>query len=138
MKKQLKSINVLIICSIYLYGCATYHLSTQSLLEQFANTQTEKKVNVIIAPPFFFFPGIVKGNNLREIKCLDITEKECVFPITNRTAVKITKKDSSRTTFYFDTLIIQDSTITGCKSHFIGMKIKPVKLAEINKIEIQK
>jgi hypothetical protein len=121
-----------------LSGCATYHISTQSLMEQFANSKKETKVTVLIAPPFFFFPGIVDGNSLRTITVLDSKGKEKVLNVTRRTGVKITKNNGKHTTFYFDTLLLKDSTISGCKTHFVNAKIKPVRFADIRKIELQK
>ncbi len=58
--------------------------------------------------------------------------------MTNRTGVRITKKDGRRKTFYFDTLLIKDSTINGKKSHFDGLDINPIKLDDIAKIELQR
>jgi PBP1b-binding outer membrane lipoprotein LpoB len=135
--KRLSLITLLATSTLFISGCATYHLTTQSLLKQFADTQQEKKVNFIIAPPFMF-PGIVNGNSLREIKVLDSKEQEQVITVTNHTGIRITKKDGKRSTFYFDTLLIQDSTITGKKDHFFGMNIKPINLNSIQKIELQK
>src|SRR5438105_12992952 len=124
--------------SVFLFtSCATYHLSTQSLLEQFATTQKQEKVNYIFAFPFVF-PGTVTGNSLTEIKVLDQNGKELVIPVTHHTGVRISKKDGKRNTFYFDTLIIQDSTITGKKDHFFGINIKPINLNDIQKIELQR
>lgn len=122
---------------IMLTGCQTYHMTTQSLIEQLAETKKETKVNMIIAYPFFF-PGVVTGNDLREIKVLNKYEKECIIPVTHHTGVRITKNDGKRKTFYFDTLIIEDSTITGKNDHFLGINIKPINLNNIQKIELQK
>jgi len=133
MKFSFKLFNAFIVCATVLSSCATYHLTTQSMLEQFANTGKEKKINYIVAFPYAVFPGKVTGNTLREVRVLDKTEKEVVIPVTNRTGVRITKKDGNKNTFYFDTLIIQDSTITGKKDHFFGFNIKPIKLNEIQK-----
>src|SRR6516162_1926572 len=104
MKVRSKLITIgLILSAILLTSCATYHMSTQSLLEQCANVQTEKKVNYIVAPPFIF-PGKVTGNTLREVTVLDKSEKEVILTVSNRTGIRITKKDGKRNTFYFDTL----------------------------------
>jgi hypothetical protein len=135
--KQLTRIGLFTISTLLVSSCATYHLTTQSLLEQFASAQKEKKVNYIFAFPLVF-PGTVTGNSLREIKVLDSKEKEQVIRVTNHTGVRVTKKDGKRNTFYFDTLIIQDSTITGKKDHFFGFNIKPISLNTIQKIELQK
>lgn len=112
-------------------------MTTQSLLEQFAETQKEKKVLIVVSFPFFF-PFVVTGNSLRQVKVLDKNEKECNIPVTHHTGVRITKKDGTRKTFYFNTLIIKDSTITGKNDHFIGVNIKPINLNNIEKIELQK
>jgi hypothetical protein len=133
----MKTFVLLIFSALLLSSCATYHFTTQSLLEQCASAQRETKVNILIAPPFVFFPGIVTGNSLRELEVLDKQENEKIIPVTHRTGVRVTKKDGSRNTFYFDTLLIQDSTITGKKSHFIGVSIKPIKLGDVQKIELQ-
>jgi len=137
MKTHIKTFALLLLCTILFTGCATYHMSTQSLLEQFSNSRKEEKINYIIAFPFFI-PFTVTGNNLRQVTCLDKYEKEHVIGVTNHTGIRITQKDKTRKTFYFDTLIIQDSTINGAKSHFIGLGIKPINLNSIDRIEIQK
>jgi hypothetical protein len=128
---------LLLSLSIYLAGCTTYHLSTQSLLEQFANSGTEKKTTVLFEPPFFFYPGTVKGNDLTSITCLDTHGHQKTILLSNRTSIRITKTDNSRTTFYFNTLILKDSTIAGSKSHFFNVPIKPIKLSDIATLEVQ-
>jgi hypothetical protein len=125
-------------CSLLLPACATYHISTQSLVEQMANSGTEKKTIVGFAPPYFFYKGSVKGNDLTKITCLDKNGKEARIDVTNKTSVRITELDSSRVTFYFNTLIIHDSVITGSKTHFFQWSFKPVMLRDISNIEIQK
>jgi uncharacterized protein (UPF0333 family) len=122
--------------SLLFTSCATYHLSTESLVQQFADTKPEKKY--IYTPTFPAIPFSVKGNDLQTIKCLDKNNKETIITVTNRTSVRITRTDSSHTIFYFNTLLIQDSTISGSKTHFFEAHIRPIKLREVAKIEIQK
>jgi len=128
-------LGLVISISLLLTSCATYHMTPQSLVKQLADTQKEKKVNVLFP---LFFPGVIDGNSLRQIKVLNKDEMECIIPVTNHTSIRITKKDGKRIAFYFDTLVIQDSTITGKKEHFIGVDIKPINLNNIEKIELQK
>lgn len=137
MKSNKIILRLLISSSLLVSSCATYHITTQSLIEQLANTQKEKKVTLLVVFPLFF-PGVVTGNSLREVKVLDINGKECIIPVTNRTGVRVTKKDGKRKTFYFNTLIIHDSIITGKNDHFIGININPINLNNIEKIELQK
>src|SRR5436190_2691664 len=101
MKNNL--IITLFLIIIFLFGCTTYRLTTESLLQQFADVNPETKRNFIIAFPLIF-PGIVTGNSLTEIKVLDQNNKEHIILVTNHTGVRITKKDGTRKTFYFDTL----------------------------------
>jgi hypothetical protein len=135
MKNNLKV--ALILATIFLYSCTTYRLTTESLLQQFADVHPETKINFIVALPLIF-PGTVTGNSLTEIKVTDQNNKEHTIPVTSHTGVRITKKDGTRKTFYFDTLLIKDSTINGKKSHFAGLDIKPITLDEIEKIELQR
>jgi hypothetical protein len=132
---------------LFLTGCATYHISTQSLVEQMANSGTEKKTSEDLAGSFQFSPrlsvvifyeGTVKGNTLTKITCLDNKGKEATLDVDNRTSIRITKTDSSRVTFYFNTLLVHDSIISGSKTHFFEWQIHPVLLKDISKIEIQK
>ncbi len=134
---NLKRYAIGIIATILLTSCATYHITTPNLLAQLAKSQPEKKINYIVAFPIVF-PGIVTGNSLTEIKVLDKNEQECIIPVTNHTGVRITKSDKTRKTFYFDTLLVQDSTITGKNDHFFGVNITPINLNNIDKIELQK
>lgn len=136
MRNNKLTILIIIFVAVLFSSCQTYHLSTQSLLEQCAKSKKEEKVLLFLAPPFFF-PGVVNGNDLREIKCLDKNEKEKVIAVTYRTGVRITKKNNKRKTFYFNTLIIRDSVITGSNTHFFNAPIKPIKLDDIIKIELQ-
>ena len=99
-------------------------------------------VNDIVMPPFgllsVFYAGSVDGNDLTEVKVYDKDEKPNTIQLTDHTGVRITKKDSSRVTFYFNTLQIKDSTITGSQTHFFEWHFKPIKLADVVRIEIQK
>ncbi len=137
MKSNNKLFGLLISSSILLSSCATYHMTTQSLIEQLTDAQKEKKVTVLVAFPIFV-PFVVTGNSLQQVKVLDKNGNEFVIPVTNHTGIRVTKKDGKRKTFYFNTLIIQDSIITGKNDHFIGTNIKPINLNNIEKIELQK
>ena len=71
MQKQNKWALVILIFS--LSNCATYHVTTQSLLEQLANNQPETKINSLTVYPYFFFTGVVTGNSLSKIK-IDVVD----------------------------------------------------------------
>jgi hypothetical protein len=123
---------------LLLSSCATYHMTTESMLTQFAQVHPEYKVTILVAPPFVFWPGIVKGNDLTQVKVLDKHEKEVTLDVTIRTGIRFTQTDGSHTTFYFNTLLLRDSTVTGSRTHFFNWQIKPIPYSSIAKIELQK
>ncbi|GAB4206841.1 MAG: hypothetical protein Fur0023_17100 [Bacteroidia bacterium] len=118
-------------------ACTTYYLTPESLVQQLAQTVPENKTTVIVAFPIIL-PFTVKGNSLKEIIVKDKNWNEVILPVTNRTSIRITEKNGKRTTFYFNTLIIKDSMITGKKDHFIGINIKPININNIQTIELQR
>lgn len=131
------SVLIILLSALLCSGCATYHITIESLVKQLSSTNKEEKTTVLAAYPLFI-PFTVTGNSLSQIKVLDKNEKECTLPITNHTGVRVTKKDRSSKTFYFNTLIIEDSLIKGKNDHFIGVNIKPINLNNIEKIELQR
>ena len=128
MKYPLTILTLTLTISIFLTGCASYVLSTTSLSEQLNGNEVNKG--------YLLAHAAVKGNELKTIKCLDKNGREKEISVTNRTGVRITKMDHSKTTFYFNTLLIKDSAITGSKTHFLNAKVTPIPLSEISKIEI--
>jgi hypothetical protein len=137
MRQTFIAIATSIAIAFLLIGCTTYHMTTESLLEQCAKSKPELTGGYLFTFPFVF-PGMITLNSLTEIKVLDKEGDEQIIPVTNHTGIRITKKDGKRKTFYFNTLIIQDSTITGANEHFFGVKIKPINLNNIQLIELQK
>ena len=113
---------------IFLLGCASYQISKSSLSDQLNGN--------IVSKGYFFATDAVKGNDLKTIKCIDKNGKEVEIKVTNRTGAKIIKIDNSSVTFYFNTLLIKDSSIVGSKTHFFKDNVKPIKFSDISKIEI--
>jgi hypothetical protein len=122
---------------VLLSSCATYHITTQSLVEQFVDVTPEKKNGFVFVFPLYI-PFSVEGNSLQQIVVLNKENQPVVLPVDHRTGVRITLKNGKRSTFYFDTLLLKDSTINGKKDHFFGFNAKPIVLSSIDKIEIQK
>ncbi|BAV04343.1 hypothetical protein SAMN05421788_11071 [Filimonas lacunae] len=104
---------------------AQYHISTDNLVKQFLTASTEQHI-------------FVKGTDLKQVICLNKSEAIDSLEVTNLTAIRIYKKDNSKTTFYFNTIKLTDSTITGCKTHFFNSYIKPIALTDIERIEIMR
>ena len=112
----------------FLTGCASYQISGSSLSEQLNEN--------VVSKGYLLATNAVRGNDLKSIKCIDKNGKEKEIAVTYRTGIRSTKTDHSRTTFYFNTLLIKDSAITGSKTHFFNEKVKPIKFSDIVKMEI--
>lgn len=134
----MRSLRATLPISLTLAGCATYQLPPAELFNQFANSGEEVKKTVIIAPPYVYFPTAVSGNNLRSVRVYDASGTLVTLPVTSKTSVRFTKTDGTKTTFYFDTLLLQDSAVTGSKTHFFNLPIKPIPFRDIVKVELQK
>jgi len=121
----MKKINFLMLCFLVI-SCSCYsqyHISVDSLLSQFKNAGSEKHI-------------FIKGNDLKTFKCFNKKEEEQIITITNRTGIRVFQNDGSKKTFYFNTVILNDSTISGSKTHFFNAQIKPILLKDISRIEV--
>lgn len=126
----MKKITLSILAVLTFTACTTYHLSTQNLLKQFDSSGVESKG--------FLFPNAVKGNDLKTFIVQDNKGTDHLLPVSDHTAIRITKKNNKRVQLYFNTIILKDSAITGSKSHFLNIPIPPINFSDITKIEVQK
>ncbi|HCT29850.1 MAG TPA: hypothetical protein DIW31_03755 [Bacteroidales bacterium] len=113
MKSKLFGI---ILLAVMITGCATYNMAPQTL----------KKI-------------LEKGNpqvGVTQLNVVDKDGKSVVLTPTIHTAVRITKNDDTRQQLYFITLSLKDSVITGSKSVIFNFPIKPIKVSEIKKVEL--
>lgn len=113
MKNKLFGI---VLSAMMMTGCATYVMTPQTL----------QKV-------------LEKGNPQAGVTQLNVVDKDgkpVVLTPTIHTAVRITKKDDTRQQLYFITLSLKDSLINGSKSVIFNMPIKPIKVSEIKKVEL--
>src|ERR1700748_2269083 len=106
-------LSLLLAGTLLLTSCTTYHLSTQSLVQQFDSSSARKG-------------GDVTGHDLTTITCLDKKGAEHTLTVFPRTQIRITRQNNSRTTIYFYTLSIKDSMLSGGKSNLINLPIKPI------------
>ena len=101
----------LILFVLAMTSCTMYYISPESLQSQLV--YGTDKVNVV-----------------------DKDGKKITRYPTIHTGIRITKKDSTKQTFYYITATVKDSTIFGSKSALFNIPIKPVKISDIKKIEI--
>ncbi len=137
MRQQ--TVLILFFICITLFGCnTTYHITTQSLLEQLATSKKDNKDSIRILAPYQFFPGSVEGRSIKEIKCVDKEGETCLLGITKRTSIILTEADGSRKSVYFNALLVEDSLMGSSRNHSFRTKNKPVKISDIANIDIER
>lgn len=138
-KMRLHTVLIVIFTCITLFGCnTTYHITTRSLLEQLATSKKDNKDSIKLIAPYQFFPGSVEGRTIKEIKCIDKDGETCLLGITKRTSIVFTDSGGSRKSIYFNTLLVQDSMMGSSRNHAFRTKNKPVKIADVATIEIER
>jgi hypothetical protein len=113
-------------------------MSTQSLIEEIEHPDTTK-IAYKGGPQIGIIPieGKTKYMYVLKIRCLDKNEEEGMLRVSQKTQIRVTKKDKTRCVFYYDTIKMKDSIITGIKSKDLHLKIEPIKLSDVVKVEIQ-
>ncbi|MBP7496940.1 MAG: hypothetical protein KA792_04675 [Bacteroidales bacterium] len=122
-----------IVILFLLSSCMTYHITTESLVEQIKNSEQQNSKNQMNEK----LKGIYR-NNLLSLKCYDKFEAEQTIPVNDGTQIRIKFKNNKRKIFYLNTLQVRDSLILGSKTHFFNAPIKPIKIKDIIYIEMQK
>ncbi|KAF0200978.1 MAG: hypothetical protein FD170_3010 [Bacteroidetes bacterium] len=112
----MKKFIIAMVFTAILTGCATYITTTNNL-----QSALEKGK-----------PEVGKT----QIKATDKNGKEVILGTSLQSGIRITKNDNTRQTFYFVTASLQDSMIIGSKSAIFNIPIKPIKVADIKKIEL--
>jgi hypothetical protein len=77
------------------------------------------------------------SNGVQEIECYDKTK---LVKIHNSPKVEMRIIDTRNKIhdFYFDTVLLTDSTFTGLNSRILGTHGRSIKLADIKKVKLQK
>ncbi|PWT72361.1 MAG: hypothetical protein C5B59_15940 [Bacteroidetes bacterium] len=118
---------ILIILTLSACVTTTYHVTTESMLQQFANLHADTRQTFVVDSPLVF-PGAVTGGVLSELDVLDAKGNEHTILVKNNTALLITTRNGRQEIYHFSNLILQNNTLYG--------KYSSVKLDDIIKIEV--
>lgn len=133
MKKLSAKVVAVASLALSLAGCKTYYITPQSLDDQL--TAAWRGAHQHMQNHSMNSYG---DNNLEHLVCKDASGKDHSIKVTNHTGIRITKKDGSRQTFYLNSMDIEMDTITGKKSNIMGIKVKPIAVKDVAKMEVQK
>lgn len=122
-----------LIMPILFSSCATYTMTREQLFDQI-HSATPEEVTTAHAIPIG--SRTYKANGVKEITCSDKHGKMVKIINSPRVEMKIKDTRNHRHVFYFDTIILEDSTFTGMNSRILGTR-KSIRYADIKKVEVQ-
>jgi hypothetical protein len=136
MKINCKSFSVIVttIVVLFLNSCATYTMTREQLYSQIHNADPEQvttKHSAMIGQQRYM------ANGVKEIECTDKHGDRVKFPNSPKVEMRITDNRKHKHIFYFDTIILEDSTFTGMNSRILATR-KSVRYEDIKKVEVQK
>jgi hypothetical protein len=117
-------------------SCSTYHLTVDSLRDQFIGIDSTNLRAVIVQGPLGERYSY-QANPIDVIACVDKQGNSVQLTNDPSVEMRITEKNEKRTIFYFDRVFVTDSILYGVQSRFISSLRKSIKLNDIKKIEIQ-
>jgi len=118
-----------------LFSCKTYYIPVETFREQFSEIDSTQLRMVRTKGPagdIAEYPA----NPIDQIKCVDKDGNETELQNSPSIETRITTTNGKRTIFYFDRIYVQNDTLIGFRSRFIGLP-KTIPLNEITKIEVQ-
>ena len=130
-----KPLFLLILILTILSFCTTYYIPVESFKQQFSDIDSMQMRMVKTLGPagdIAEYPAYPIDN----IKCVDKNGNKVELRNSPSIESRITTADGKRTIFYFDRIYVQNDTLIGYRSRFLGLP-KRIPLSEIVKIEIQ-
>jgi hypothetical protein len=131
----LKAASVAVL-GLFFFGCSTYYLSPDALRNQIHNA-VPVEGTFIYSPGGLFLFNKSMNNGIRDLVVKDKDGNEKTLRVSQRTQIRIHKKDGDYSTFYFDTLFFLNDSVIGDRTHFFASQIKPIPFSDITKIELQ-
>ncbi len=136
-KDEVKHISIVlaILISAIFSSCKTYHIPVESFKKQLSDIDSTQLRMVRTRGPA---GGITEypANPIDQIKCVDKGGNEIELQNSPSIETRITTSDGKRIILYFDRIYVQNDTLIGYRSLFIGLP-KRIPLAEITKVEVQ-
>ena len=88
----------------------------------------------------YTYNGINKSYNSNQIKNIYVVDKngnKKIIVNSPAIEIKVTLKNNKKYHFYFDTVVLQNDTLTGGRSRFMPKLVKKIPFDSIVKIEVQ-
>lgn len=126
-----KYVLILVIC-FTMFSCKTYTVSPQSFNEQFGNVDYDLSTSRSFSGSIYY-----NGYKIKKINVIDKNGKKQVLENVPSLEMRITLNNGKRKNFYFDSMKLENDTLTGHKARFFPKMITKVPFSDVVKIEIQ-
>ncbi|MBS7232908.1 hypothetical protein KHA90_17955 [Flavobacterium psychroterrae] len=122
---------VLIIC-FSLFSCKTYTINPENFKEQFANIEYDLSTSTSITGSIHY-----NGYHIKKISVTDKDGNTQLLENMPSLEMRVTLNNGNRKIVYFDSMKLENDTLTGHKSRFFPKTITKIPFYDITKIEIQ-
>jgi hypothetical protein len=132
----MKKIAAILVVAL-LASCKTYTVAPESFRSQFTGVDSKSKQAVEINNPLS--PVNIKYNANQLAHIMVKTKDGAVMWLENSPALetRVTMKNGKRYHFYFDTLVLEQDSLSGGRSRFMPGLTRKLPFDSIVKIEIQ-
>lgn len=119
------------------YSCKTYTITPENLREQLSDTNSSTLKKVKINNPLNYGNLTYEANQVKKIQVINKKGTQETLENSPALEMRVTLKNKKRYHFYFDTVVIQNDTLSGGRSRFISGLKRKIPFDSIQKIEIQ-
>ena len=134
----MRKIIVLLVLFVVVLSCKTYTVTPESFKTQFSGTSSDNLKKAEINNPLNPFKTIkYSANQLNSIVVLDKKGQQVKLENSPALETRVTLKNGKKYHFYFDTLVLENDSISGGRSRFVQSLTRKIPFDSIQRIEIQ-
>jgi hypothetical protein len=134
----LKYLPLIIITALTLSitSCTTYYIPIDSFKQQLPSLEKSAPLRKVTALDPFGSKSTYSIYPIDSVRCVDKNGKWFLLKNSPALEIRFTDINNKKTTFYFDHVYVIRDSITGLRSHILGLK-KTIPLNTVKTIEIQ-
>lgn len=122
---------------VLMISCKTYTITPENLKKQIIESNSNYLEDVKVNNPLSQFSNIkYQANSLKYLNVYDKNGSLSFLQNSPSVEMRVTQKNGKRKIFYLDTVTLENDTLKGSKSRFLGLNDK-IPFDQIIKIEVQ-
>lgn len=123
--------------ALLLISCSTYTIPIPSFREQMMNETTSNMKKVTVTNPLFYQNIQYKSNNIKRIIVSNKDGNPMYLDNSPSIEMRVTHVNGKKYHFYFDTVVLENDTLKGGRSHLAQGFDREIPMDSIAKIEVQ-